>query len=124
MPENNKISLSFNYFVLSISLWIFGIVFVGISMLFVTLVRLLHLTSFVNSFNELASVIALSVIVFGLFTGCILFADKVLAKFWAKLGFLKGKYELLFSIVLLFASSIGTYFGLAWLLVFLQSMIQ
>lgn len=124
MPENNKVSLSFNYFVLSISLWIFGLVFVGISLLFVTLVRLLHLTSFVSSFNELASVIALSVIVFGIFTCCILFSDKVLAKFWSKLGFLKGKYELVFSIVLLFSSSVGTYFGLAWLLVFLQSMIQ
>jgi len=124
MPENNKISLSFNYFVLSISLWIFGIIFVVISMLFVTLVRLLHLSSFVTSFNEFASIIALSVIVFGIFTCCILISDKVLSKFWSKLSFLKGKYELVLSIVLLFASSVGTYFGLAWLLVFLQSMIQ
>jgi hypothetical protein len=124
MPENNKISLSFNYYVLSISIWIFGIIFIGISMLFVSSIRLLNLTSLVKSFNELASVITLSAIVFGVFTGCILLSDKLLAKFWSKLSFLHGKNQLVLSVGLLFASSVGIYFGLAWFLVFLQSMIQ
>lgn len=123
MQEQNKITLSYNLLVLSAALWLFAAIFAVFSQVFSLIVNLFSLNYFFKSISEIISIVLLAVIVFGAFTGCFMFTDWLISKFWPQFNFQKQKYSAFFASSTLLISVVCIYFILAWLLVILENQI-
>ncbi len=123
MSEESKSLSSINFLVLSTALWVFTSLFSISCFVFILIVDLLKINTFVKSINEYVSALILGVLVFGVFTGCIMLAEKFLNLFFPKQMQNKGMVSLVLSVLFFVISIVGMYYFLASMLVFVENKI-